>query len=183
MRKRFAVALASLVVASGLYGQELAVSTNLIDYANFATLNVQTGLSVARHWSFDLGMKYNPFTFGKGDGTILQRQQTYSAGARFWPWHVYSGWWMALRAQYQEFCTGGISSRRTSQGDRYGGSLSLGYTYMLSKHLNLELGAGYWGGYEVYKAFNCQHCGVVVDGGEKYFLLPSDLTFAVAYIF
>lgn len=54
---------------------------------------------------------------------------------------------------------------------------------MLSKHFNLELGAGYWGGYEVFKAFNCQHCGIVVDAGEKYFLLPSDLTFAIAYVF
>lgn len=181
--KKILLLIALLTIPAGLRGQELSVSTNILDYANFATLNVQTGLSVARRWSLDVGVKYNPFTFGQGDGTILQRQQSYSAGFRFWPWHVYSGWWLSLRAQYQEFCTGGISSRRTSQGDRYGGSFSLGYTYMLSKHFNLEVGAGYWGGYEIFKAFNCQHCGIVVDSGEKYFLLPSDLTFAVAYIF
>lgn len=172
-----------IIAAYVMDGQELSVSTNLLDYANFATLNMQTGLSFARRWSLDAGVKYNPFTFGQGDGTILQRQQTYSAGVRFWPWHVYSGWWLSCKAQYQEFCTGGVNSRRTSQGDRYGGSLSLGYTYMLSTHFNLEIGAGYWGGYEVFKAFNCQHCGTVVDSGKKYFMLPSDLTFALAYVF
>lgn len=184
MKNRMIAALAAaLLAAAPLCGQDLVVSTNVLDYANFATLNVETGLAVARHWSLSAGAKYNPFTFGKGDGTILQRQQTYSVGARFWPWYIFSGWWICAKAQYQEFCSGGITSRRTSQGDRYGGSLSAGYTFMLSKHFNLEFGLGAWGGYEVYTAFNCQHCGQTVDSGSKYFLLPNDVTFALSYVF
>ena len=173
----------ALLASFSAGAQELAVSTNFLDYANFATLNLEVDGGLTRHLSVGAAVKYNPFTFGQGENAILQRQQTYSAGARWWPWHIFSGWWLGAGARYQEFNTGGISSRRTSQGDRYGGTLSAGYSYMLSKHFNLDFGLGIWGGYEVYTTYECQHCGSVVDDGEKYFILPSDMIVSLTYIF
>ena len=181
--KKLLVLFAVAFTVPALRAQELSVSTNLLDYADFATLNMEASFGVARHWSISALARYNPFTFGSGDGTILQRQQSYALGTRWWPWHVFSGWWLSGKVQYQEFNEGGIQSRRTSQGDRFGTSLSAGYTYMLTRHLNLELGLGFWGGYEIYTVYSCQHCGSVVDGGEKFFLLPDDMTLGLSFVF
>lgn len=182
MKKLLAVLL---LVASPvlLRSQNASFSTNALDYVDFGTVNIEASVGVARHWSLNAGARYNPFSFGEGDGEILRRQQTYSVGARYWPWHIYAGWWLSGKAQYQEFNTGGITSRRTSQGDRYGSSLSAGYSYLLSSHLNLDIGIGMWAGYEKYVTYSCQHCGTVVDDGEKFFFLPNDMMLSLTYIF
>lgn len=181
--KRVFVWLSALLLSANAAGQGLSASVNLADCANFGTLNIETSYGVTRHLSLSAGAKYNPFTFGHDENAILQRQQTYSAGLKYWVWHVYSGWWLAAKAQYQEFNEGGISSRQTSQGDRYGQSLAVGYSYMLTRHLNIDFGVGMWGGYQTYVVRSCQHCGIIVDEGEKFFLLPNDLTFSLSYIF
>lgn len=165
------------------WAQDFAVSANLLELADFGTLNVEGSYAPARHWSLSASARYNPFAFGEGEQEILQRQQTYSAGARYWPWHIFAGWWMSAKMQYQEFCNGGIRSRRTSQGDRLGFGLGAGYTYMLSKHFNLEMGLGIWGGNERFTTYSCQRCGVIVDEGEKVFLLPNDMMLSLTYIF
>lgn len=183
MKKSVIIACLVALVGIPIRAQEISVATNLLDYANFGTLNVEAAYGLTRHWSVSAGAKYNPFTFGSGDGTILQRQQTYAVGARWWPWHIFSGWWLSGKMQYQEFNSGGIQSRRTKQGDRVGSSLSLGYSYMLSKHLNLEFGLGVWGGYELFKTYSCQHCGSIVDEGGTFFLLPNDMILSLSYVF
>lgn len=169
--------------ATGARAQELAVSTNVMDYANYGTLNLSASYGVARHWTVDAGVKYNPFAFGEGESTQLNNQRSVSAGARFWPWHVFSGWWMSGGVRMQEYRRGGISSPETSEGDRYGGSLGGEYTHMIGNHLNLDFGLGLWAGYDVYKTYACQSCGVTTDSGDKYFLLPADITVALTYVF
>ena len=178
------VALALLLAGSAFAGaQELALSTNFVDYANSGTLNVEASYGVARHWSLDAGMKYNPFSFDEGEDMRMNKQRSYSAGARFWPWHIFSGWWMSAGLRYQEYNRGGYVSPVTSEGDRYGGGLGAGYTYMLSPHFNVELGAALWAGYDVYRTYSCQTCGNELENGGKYFILPGDIKLALSYIF
>ena len=78
---------------------------------------------------------------------------------------------------------GGLLSRETSEGDRFGAGLSAGYTYMLSRHLNVEFGIGLWGGVDVYRKYSCPSCGVTMEDGNKFFLLPDDLKVAMVYVF
>jgi len=183
MRRLFIVFLLffSHVLLAG--GQDVAISTNALDYANFATMNLEASYSLGRHWSLVASAKYNPFEFKGGDGPILQKQQLYSAGARFWPWHVYSGWWIAGKGRYQEFSRCEKGTTLTKEGDRYGGGISTGYGKMLGKHLNLDFGLGVWAGYSVYTSYACQHCGRVVDKGSGFFILPSDIMVALSYVF
>ena len=111
------------------------------------------------------------------------RQQLYSLGGRYWPWHIYSGWWLSGKMQYQEFNEVSAPGRDTSEGDRYGAGIAGGYSKMLGKHLNLDLGIGLWTGYSRYVTYACPSCGRVVDGGDKIFVLPNDLMVALSYIF
>lgn len=166
-----------------LAGQELAVSTNLVEYVNLGTMNLDASYGFARHWSVEAGVKYNPFSFGEGEDALQNRQRAISAGAKYWPWHIFSGWWVAGHVRYQEYNAGGLVSAETSEGDRFGSAVQVGYTFMVSRHFNLNLGAGIWAGRDVYKVYACPSCGRILDHGSKFFVLPSDIIVALAYIF
>lgn len=176
-------AIIFLLLGVVLYGQELAVSTNIVDYVNLGTMNIEASYGFSRHWSVEAGVKYNPFSFGEGEDAVQNRQRAFSAGAKYWPWHIYSGWWVAGHVRYQEYNAGGLVSQETSEGDRFGSALQGGYSYMVSQHLNLNLGVGVWAGRDVYKVYSCPSCGRVLDHGSKFFVLPSDIIVALAYIF
>ena len=170
---------------SPTFAQKLSLSTNMLDYICLGTFNAETSYSVGRHWSLIAGARYNPFTFHRGDDDrqFQYRQQSYALGARFWLWHTFSGWWITSKVRYQEYNHGGIISRTAEEGDRVGLSLSAGYTYMLSRHWNLEFGIGTWGGKSWYRRYSCPVCGITMESGSKWFLLPDDMTISVAYVF
>lgn len=183
--KRIIVLLCFLAqFAFGMNAQSVSLSTNLLDYADMGTLNIEASYGFARHWSVDAGLKYNPFTYGSGDTAVQRRQRTVTAGARWWPWHIYSGWWVSGNARYQEYNKGGGAEKpQTWEGDRVGAGLRGGYSLMLNPHLNMDFGLGVWAGYDVYTVYECQQCGRVVANGAKYFVLPSDFILSVSYIF
>lgn len=173
-----------LLIPHVVSAQKVSLSTNILDYAQLGTLNADVSVSVDRRWSLTLGAKYNPFTYKTDEERQFQyRQQSYSLGARFWPWHVWSGWWVGSRLRYQEYNFGGVWSQDTEEGDRLGIGFSAGYTYMLSNHWNVEFGLGFWNGVTKYKVYNCPACGVVKESGNKYFILPDDVMIAFVYVF
>ena len=166
-----------------LGAQNLALSTNLAGYAFLGTMNVEASYALAQHWSVNAGMRYNPFTFGSGDSVVQARQQAYALGARYWPWHIYSGWWVACKMQYQEYNAGTSRTAYTAEGDRIGSGLTGGYTFMLNPHFNLEVGLGVWAGYDKYVRYECPRCGRIVGEGSQFFLLPDDVLLMLSYVF
>lgn len=182
MKRLFFTIILSLC-ALGATAQELSVSTNLADYADFGTLNAEVSYGVSRHWSVNVGAKYNPFIF-RPDGETLRRcQRSLSTGARYWPWHIFSGWWLSGLVRWQEYSMGGVVSPQTSEGDRFGAGVGVGYTYMLSPKLNLDFGAGVWSGYDAFTVYSCPDCGRKISEGGKIFFLPSDILVSLSYIF
>lgn len=174
-----------LIHVHDAHGQKGSVSTDLVGYLNFVTMNVEASYPIARHWSVNAAVRYNPFTFDLGEGKedARNRQQTYAAGMRWWPWNVFSGWWLAGKIQYQEYNVGGIVSDKTSEGDRYGAGISAGYAYMIGKHFNMEFGAGLWSGLDRYSKYSCPVCGTTESSGRKIFILPTDIIIAFSYVF
>lgn len=165
--------------------QRWSVGTNLIDYVNFGTFNAEASVAVSRYMTVNASMRYNPWTFRKYEReTQLQnRVQQYALGVRVWPWHIYSGWWFGARAQYQEYNRGGIRRRLTEEGDAFGLGLSLGYTLMLNRNLNMEFGLGGWGGYKSYVYFEYPRYGKVLETGTAWFLMPNDFLVSLVWIF
>ena len=175
--------LLSWSVHSG--AQKFSVSTNLLDYVALGTMNVDGSYAFSRHWSATVGVRYNPFTFMKGNpqSQFQYRQQSYSAGVRMWPWHIWSGWWFASKIRYQEYNFGGILSAETREGDRMGLGLYSGYTYMLSRHFNIEFGLGLWAGWDYYTKYTCPMCGIKIEEGSRGFILPDDVMVSLVYVF
>lgn len=165
--------------------QTFSISTDLLGYARLGTMNLDASYALSRRWSLIAGVRYNPFTFRKGDPDrqFQMRQQSYSVGVRMWPWHTWSGWWLAGKVRYQEYNEGGIISRKTEEGDRFGAGLYAGYTYMLSSRFNLELGFGLWAGMAFYRQYSCPVCGLTMTSGSKFFLRPDDFMISAAYVF
>lgn len=180
--KHMGVLVLSLVAFSA-YGQKMSVSTNVLGYLNFGTLNAEVSYAPHRHWSLSAGARYNPFSFSRDGQPMRSIQQAYSIGTRFWPWHIYSGWWVGARLQYQEYSVGGILSPETEEGDRFGAGLSAGYTYMVHPHINLDFGIGFWAGYMSCIRYSCPVCGLTVGRGNGAFILPDNIIIGISYVF
>ena len=189
MPTRFRYLLVCLCLAvlstSPMKAQKLSISTDILDYACLGTLNADFSYALSRKWSLIAGVRYNPFTFRKNDPQrqFQLRQQSYALGVRFWPWHIWSGWWISGKVRWQEYNQGGILSRKTTEGNRYGSGFYAGYTYMISRHFNVEFGLGLWAGADLYSTYSCQTCGLTLAQGRRFFVLPDDLMISFAYVF
>ena len=181
----FFTLLVLLATAGRASGQRFYISTNLVEYANLGTLNLDASYAFARRWSVNAGVRYNPFNYrsSRSGNDFHNKQQSYSLGMRFWPWHIYSGWWMGAKFRYQEYNSGGIVSLRTEEGDRFGAGFYAGYSYMIHRHFNLDFGLGLWAGGAKYTAYSCPSCGLTTDSGSKVFVLPDDIMIALVYVF
>lgn len=166
--------------------QKLSLGTNLIDWADFGTPNLELNVAVHQHFSIMVGGRYNSWDFHSKDPAMLVRnhQQTAYAGFRYWPWYVNSGWWIATKAQWMNYSNTGIWRPALHEGMGVGAGISAGYTWMLMEHLNLELGAGAWGGYLIKHAlYCCPECMEVRQQGPKGFIYPDDLFLSIVYVF
>ena len=179
------LAVLLLAATSPSFAQRFSVGTNVADWLSLGTMNASASAAVARHVTLNAEARVNPWTFNTNDAeTQLQnRHQTYAIGARWWPWYVYSGWWLGAAAQYQEYNRGGIFSRSTEEGDAFGAVVSGGYTLMLHESLNLDLGAAAWAGQTAYTVYDCPRCGRISDSGKKVFVLPSEVYISLVWIF
>ena len=194
--KKFFLSVALALCCVGLSAQRVSVGTNTVEWANLGTINAEVGVGVSQHLSIHAGARYNNWLFRKGnpDDRIVDpsgdterqfqnKKQAYNLTLRWWPWHIYSGWWGYVRGQYMEYNRGGLFRHTADEGDAFGGGIGVGYTYMLSEHWNIEFGGGIWAGYTKYTDYRCTNCGQVTGKGEKGFILPDDVFVSFVYIF
>ena len=175
MKRLLLLAIAGCFAIVSANAQELCLSTNFVDYARTGTANLEASYGFSRHWTVSAGMKY--------DAGGSSRQQLYAVGGRYWPWHIYSGWWFSGKMQYQEFNEAVNPALETAEGDRYGAGIAGGYSRMLGRHFNLDLGVGLWTGYTSYVTYACPTCGRIIGSDNRLFVLPNDLMIALSYIF
>ena len=187
MRTKIILLAFLLVFAAGnkCAAQKVSVSTNLVDWAYLWTVNGELGFSVDQHFSVVAGGKVNPWNFEKPNGKdIYNCQSTVYAGARYWPWYVFSGWWMGAKVQYSSFSNTGLFRPELTEGKSVGAGLSAGYTFMINERLNLELGAGFWGGRHFkYNQYDSPEALNLISTAPKNFIAVDNVTIAFMYIF
>ena len=166
-----------------LKAQKWSIGTNLLDYANFLTINAEAGVSLHQHWSLTAEGRYNPFYFQGRSHRIQNKKLAISAGARYWPFFVYSGFYYGARLQWCRYSFGGIFSQKAREGDAFGMGLNFGYSLMLTKHLNIEFGIGLWFGGTTFKEYRSLPCGKLTDWGTKAFISPDDIQINILYYF
>ena len=158
--------------------------TNVADWSHFGTMNASFLYSVSRRSTVGATLRYNPFRFGRGGGARMYKMRAAEVNYRFWPWHVYSGWWMLADAQAREYNRANIwGMDYDEQGWAVGAGLGFGYTYMLSDRWNVEGGVSVWGGYKDYKRYECADCGRLVRKGAKPFFEPDRVFVNLVYVF
>ena len=161
-----------------------SIGTNLLDYADFLTVNAEAGMSVDRHWSVGMKARYHPFHFCRSSGDRIQNKTlTISAGARYWPFFTYSGFFYGAKIQWDRYNTGGILSPSTIEGDAWGAGLHFGYALMLGRHINIEFGLGLWTGWASYREYSSPVCGKRTGCGSGMFIAPDDIAINIIYIF
>lgn len=171
--------------------QEVSISTNLIGYINFGTINGEFGLSLAPKWSVYFQGRYNPFTFKNRKRTMpngypfqmQNRHVSAAAGVKYWFWHVNSGWFLSSRLSYTKYNVGGIRKNDTYQGQAGGITFGAGYSLMLSEHLNLEFGLGMMCGFTSYIKYACPRCGEITGRDKKIFIAPGNVLLQLSYVF
>lgn len=167
------------------------ISTNLFDWADFGTVNLDFGVALSRHFSFQIGGKYNNWEFANTKGPVYltkNQQMSGSLGFRYWPWYVFSGWWISAKAQYCDYSECGVWRQDLDEGTAVGGGLSTGYSWMLGKHFNLEFGVGFWGGrlldQNVYHCpGDCYAAGDAYMSGPRTFLAVNDINISLHWLF
>jgi hypothetical protein len=182
------LAAGAFLAPSKLGAQKYSAGVNAADLIYYGTLNAQVGVATGRHVSLEAKGRYNPWEFNHSnvETEIHRKQRTVEFGARYWPWHVYSGWWLGGQARWQEYNRNGLYVSRedlTEEGDAYGVGLSGGYAMMILPDLNVEFGFGMWAGKTWYRSYDCPTCGMPKQEGQKWFVLPNEAILSLVYIF
>lgn len=169
-----------------------SIGTNVVDWIDFGTMNLNASVSASRYITVETDIKYNPWTF---NGRIpakatWDKKFSASAGCRFWPWYVYSGWWLGARLKYEMYsranflyCKKTEDGWMTEEGHAYGMGISAGYSFMVNKNFNIDVGAGLWAGPTRYTTYGCPVCGGIAGSGRKFFLLPDNVMVSFVYVF
>lgn len=194
--KLLGVCLLLLAGSALSHAQNFTISTNLLDWANFGTINGDVTISVARRWSIGANAEYNPFTFkfNGGETWVYNRHRTFGVYGEFWPWYVNAGWALQFGAQYKEYAVGGIPFFKadygerwgrlpiTEEGDAVGGGLSAKYSLLLGRNWSIEFSAGAWAGWKWYTSYLCPNCGRRYEVGEKFFVAPYNVGVKMVFV-
>ena len=176
LSKRLGVLAALFLTLTVARGQTLALKSNLL---YDATLTVNAGLEVglAPRWSFDLSGNYNGWAIDghKWKHWLVQPE------LRYWFCDRFAGHFVGLHALGGQYNFGNFDTKLSFLGTDYsvfadnrhqgwyaGAGIAYGYSFILSRHWNLELelGAGYV--YTRYDVFECQGCGKKVEEDKPH---------------
>jgi len=178
-------------------GQNFSVSTNVADWADFITMNVELGIPLAQHFSVHAQTRINPWVFGIKEGEasyddivdlekagFLKKKTQVGLSARYWPWYVFSGFWVKGKLQFSSYDRGGkFLGAERKIGDAFGGGLGVGYTFMLSTNWNIEAGAGFWGGMTHESVRENVVTPKAPDAVWKRFIALDEIVVAFVYVF
>ena len=106
MIRRGVLLLVALLCGVRAEAQKVSISTNILNWADLATINGEFSLAVARHVSLNAMAQYNNWNFGSVEkGNPFQDHVRGGAlGMRYWTWNVFSRWlhrWWAASVPYE----------------------------------------------------------------------------------
>lgn len=162
-----------------------ALSTNLLGYADLLTLNFELQYAFGRHWSLDMAGKFNGLTLKKDtEGQLMDRKSVASVGAKYWPWYVFSGWWVSGFMRTESFSRSNLTKTMGFRsGDSYGAGISAGYALILTKWFNLDFGVGAWGGYRTTSTYEFPDLEHSTGRTSKGFIDVADITVSAMFVF
>lgn len=176
MRKAIAAVILALM-ATICQAQKFGIRSNMIGLAT-GSLNVEVSTAISDKITLHFPISFNPFTF---DENKKIKHTAIQPGIRLWQWHSYSGLFYGIQAIAIVFNIGIKEFRNYGSG--VGGSLSVGYSKMLTKNLNIEAETGLGGGWIAYDKYQRQLCGEFEGSWRGYKIGPTRVSISIMYIF
>lgn len=190
--KRLLLSIFMLGTLISVKGQDFALKTNLL---YDATLTVNAGMEVglAPRWTFDLSGNYNGWAVNNHKWKHWLAQPE----LRYWFCDRFAGHFVGLHALGGQFNIGNIKNsinifgsdfskltERRYQGWYVGAGIAYGYSFILNRHLNLELEAGFGYIYTRFDVFECAGCGKIVDeDSSHHYVGPTKAALNLVYAF
>ena len=190
--KRTVLSLVCLVVTAMSASGQVAVKSNLAMDA-LAVPNLGLELGLAKRWTLDVPAYYNPWDqvmWRKQDDKLFKLFMV-QPEARYWFCDKFNGHFLGIHAMGGVYNTTGIAlpfspfddlAEYRYKGHFYGGGISYGYQYILSRHWSLEatLGIGY--AYVLYKKYPCQNCKPMKEKGNEHYVGPTRAALNLIYV-
>jgi len=197
MKLRLAIFAFLISLSLNVWGQKVAVKTNLL-YDATATVNAGLEFGLAPRWTFDLSGNLNAWEIKSGSywKHILVQPEL-----RYWFCDRFAGTFLAVHGLGGIMNVGGIDlptwlqkfprdidlsnlKDQRYQGWFAGAGVGLGYDFVLGKHWNLELEAGYGWVFTKYDSYVCEECGDKLEEGvKKNYFGPTKAAVNLVYVF
>ena len=199
MRYRLFIFLMALLSFGGFSvvssAQNVAVKTNAI-YDATATVNLGVEVGLAPKWTLDLSGNLNAWSKNDKNDETKWKHWMIQPEARYWFCDRFSRHFIGAHLIGGAFNFGNIDNNLSFlgtdfsvlkdhryQGYAYGAGVAYGFAFMLSRHFNLELEAGF--GYLCldYDTFECGGCGLNVGGGIHHYVGPTKAALNLVFLF
>lgn len=185
----------ALLFSTSIYGQKVAVKTNLL-YDATSTLNLGFEFGLSKKWTLDVSGNYNPWEFGENR---KMKHWMVQPEMRYWLCEKFNGHFFGLHAHGAQYNWGGMLpwgfkngkmfgiENRNIQEHRYegwlvGAGLSYGYQWILGKRWSLEASLGIGYAYLDYAKYKCEKCGEKIGDGHKNYFGPTKAAVSIIYI-
>ena len=187
------ISLALFLCGTAAFGQKVAVKTNLL-YDATETVNAGVEFGLAPKWTLDLSGNYNGWSTSD---TQKWKHWLAQPELRYWLCDRFAGHFFGLHAIGQQYEFADIDADFSFLGTDFsllkdqrfkgwaaGAGLAYGYDFVLGKHWNLELEAGFGYVYTKYDEFKCNTCGTKVAEGEDHnYVGPTKAAINIVYLF
>ena len=150
------------------YAQKVALKSNLL-YDATATMNLGLEFGLARKWTLDVPVNYNPW---KPDNGRRLRHWGIQPEIRYWFCERWPDW---------SFVSGKMQQNRY-QGHLYGAGFSVGHSWILKKRWSIEASLGLGYAYIVYEKYPCTTCGTKSKDTSKNYLGPTKASVSLIYV-
>ena len=169
-------------------GSVAGIKTN-IPYLGTATFNLGAEVRLARHWSVEAEVGLNPFDGKHDDGSYgksLKHLRVHPE-LRYWFCETFYKHFIGLHVPYLLYNVSDIKLLGTEnerhQGWGAGVGISYGYSWILSKHWNMEatVGVGYL--YLESDKYLCTNCGRKMETVKKHYVGPTQAAVSLIYQF
>lgn len=139
MKKIIAIQIMLYLFLVSSHAQNWNVKTSATLWAT-ATPNIELGYALNKHVTLHVPIQYNPFVFG--DNSRFQQLST-MPGARYWFSRSHVGAFVSAYAIVSRFHVGGwFDQKYRYDGKGFGGGIGAGYSWILTKRLNIECEGG-----------------------------------------
>lgn len=176
-------------ILSPLKSQDLSVKTNVLYDAAALTPTLGMELGISKKVSFDALVAYSPFNY---NGDKSWKHLLVQPGLRYWLCEKSNGHFFGVHGHWGAFNEGGVNlpfglldnlKDNRYEGHLWGGGISYGYQWPLSKHwgIETEIGLGY--AYMKYKVYECATCGKEKADTHKNYLGPTKAILNLIYQF